>query len=288
MTYLFKYKDYSLFEFDSKSLTHYTPHTISIDNSGNRIDSDIMVFITNYNTSNLAHMNFCNAKIVNQNSITIYLTNKDAGGIGSSGSQSSSIDCIVLYQNLDYKIDSNVLFTSGKVNINSLSLNNPNYFYFLQSVDNSTNNIVGVTLIQSNSNTHDAYGRIKDSSNGGKGGGEYNGHVFYLGIHKNISSYYKTSSNPIIKVGTNQTDSNGYFNISHDLNISSNNYYILLTPIRPNTDNTENNIYHLTIDTKSSNYFTVRGYKKDARDGNQISGGSEPNLNFNWAVIRNT
>ena len=291
MTDLFKYNDYSLFEFDTKYLTHYTPHTIYIDNSGNRNNSDIMVFITNYNTSNLADMNFCNVKSVNDDSTIIYLTNKDEGGTGSVGSRSSYIDYVVLYKNLYYKIGSNVLFTSGKHNINSLSLNNTNYFYFLQSVDNSTNNIVGVTLIQDSNNTY-AYGRIKDSGNGGKGGLQYTGDVFYLGIHKDISLYFKTTtgatSQPIIDVSLGQTDGNGYFNISHNLDILIDNYYILLTPIRPNTDITENYIYHLTINTKSKNSFNGYGYVKDARDGNQISGGKQPNLKFNWAVIRKT
>ena len=294
MTDLFKYNDNSLFEFGNVNKSHYIANTITIINSGNRNNSDIMVFITNYNTSNLADMNFCNVQSVNMNSTTIYLTNKDEGGTGSDGSRSSNIDYVVLYMNSYYKIGSNELFTSGKYTINSfnsLNLNNTNYFYFLQSVDNSTNNIVGVTLIHDNDNTT-AYGRIKDSGNGGEGGLQYTGNIFYLGIHKDISLYFKTTigatSQPIIDVSLGQTDDDGYFNISHNLNISIDNYYILLTPIRPDTDTTESNIYHLTINQKNTTSFNGYGYIKDARDGNEISGGKQANLKFNWAVIRKT
>lgn len=305
MTNLFKFNDYSLIEVGTKT-NQPNYQQISIDISNNheidKFQSLILVSIEKSNDVATYAVNNGYTFDINHHALTmeIRLTNKAINGSGSIETQRNNFDYVIFYNSImedKYKYNDKSLFYSSVELIDSFQHTyNDDYCYFImprtQQVNNEGVNIgntnIGVMLINSDNSSLTAYGKWKDSGNGGKSGGNYSGYggtysgkpanISFLAINKNIS-YFTNNNSPIIQVGYSRTNVNGVITVIH--NISSNDYIIMLTPV---VDSKTNEYISILYTTKSNNRFSVKASYKDGNNGEETGGTRE--INFYWGVIK--
>ena len=302
MTNLFKFNDYSLIEVGTKT-NQPNYQQISIDISNNheidKFQSLILVSIEKSNDVATYAVNNGYTYDINHHALTmeIRLTNKDIYGNGSTETQTNNFDYVIFYNSImedKYKYNDKSLFYSSVELIDDFShVYNESECYFImprtQQVNEGVNigyTNIGVMLINSNNNSLTAYGKWKDSGNGGKSGGNYAGsysgkpaNISFLAINKNIS-YFTHNNSPIIQVGYSTTGSNGIVTVNH--NISTDDYIIMLTPVVES----ETNEYISILYTNKSKYsFSVKASYKDGN--NDADGGGTKAINFYWGVIKN-
>lgn len=302
MTNLFKFNDYSLIEVGTKT-NQPNYQQISIDISNNheidKFQSLILVSIEKSNDVATYAVNNGYTYDINHHALTmeIRLTNKDIYGNGSTETQTNNFDYVIFYNSImedKYKYNDKSLFYSSVELIDDFShVYNESECYFImprtQQVNEGVNigyTNIGVMLINSNNNSLTAYGKWKDSGNGGKSGGNYSGsysgkpaNISFLAINKNIS-YFTHNNSPIIQVGYSTTGSNGIVTVNH--NISTDDYIIMLTPVVES----ETNEYISILYTNKSKYsFSVKASYKDGN--NDADGGGTKAINFYWGVIKN-
>lgn len=305
MTNLFKFNDYSLIEVGTKE-NQLNYQQISIDISNNheidKFQSLILVSIEKSNDVATYAVNNGYTFDINHHALTmeIRLTNKAINGSGSiEETQRNDFDYVIFYNSImedKYKYNDKSLFYSSVELIDDFShVYNESECYFIMprtqqfNVEgvNIGNTNIGVMLINSNNSSLTAYGKWKDSGNGGNSGGNYSGYdysgkpanISFLAINKNISKFTHNNS-PIIQVGYSTTDVNGVETVNH--NISSNDYIIMLTPVV----HSKTNEYISILYTNKSNYsFSVNASYKDGNNGAD-GGGTNKAINFYWGVIK--
>lgn len=297
MANLFKFDDYSLIEVGTKyNQPNYQQISIDISNNHNidRFQSLILVSIKQSNDVATYAVNNGFTFDSNYNALTmdIRLTNKDIYGSGSLGEQTNDFDYVIFYNSIiedKYKFNNQSLFYSSVGLIDNFKYTyNDDYCYFIMPRTQQTNvryTNIGVMLIHTDDNLT-AYGKWKDSGNGGKGGGNYSGtdtfgmpaNIAFLAINKNIS-FFTNINSPIIEVGISNTNTYGSATVNH--NISSSDYIIILTPIVNNNTNEYISILYIN---KNSKQFSVKASYKDG--SNNADGGGTKEITFYWGVIK--
>jgi hypothetical protein len=294
MTDNFKNNNQLLFTCSSGNYEGFIEKTISI--SRNISNSSIFISCQKYDSGLVLHPTILN---VSNNSFTMIVSNKDSDGKGSGGNIDACFNYIIFFNptQLNYLVDNNQLIYSGKSNMGQgtsgvdrfFSVSNYNDYkcFVMPYLENDTlEPIDNIALYIKNVPTGTfpgfyAYGHYKDGRGERDGGGLYNHYYFWIAIHNNIIDYKKDGLS-IIKVG-NTTTSSGSVVVTHNLN--TDNYFILLTPIRP-VNHINNFYYNLQYENKGKNTFTVISFERDGSDG-QHGGFNNKSHPFNWAVIRN-
>ena len=308
MTDLFKYNDYSLFEFGTKNnVSNDEQFTIYINNNHNNVRFHALILASVNDTTNA---NDYATYIVNNNitanssgkatSIQIRLTNKAIGGKRSI-SKSNNIDYFIFY-NLPtmydkYKFNDDRLFNIVFIGeISSFNVpRDSNYAYFIMPrtfIEDIKYSNIGVMLTyNSTSNILSAYGKYKDSRNDEDGGGDYTGYgkntaghdvpagIICFAINK-YAENFKYDNIPIIEVGIATTDTNGDKTVNHSI---SQPYIILLSVV---TDLETKDFYNIRYVSKNDESFSVKASWKDGRNG--YDGGGIRVTDFYWGVIKKT